>query len=578
MAKLNIETIKEPNKIMNYWKKEKLVVTYIVIFGMLSNITIILGPVYQGRLIDSIAQKNSLKSITMIAIIYVTFIASTQVFRYFKRFYIRRFANVTNSTMRLIIYNNIIYKSIYEINNEKIGDVMTRIISDVDLCVEGMRKFTTEIFDTVVLILSYLVSMLIFDIKITVISIVFVPVSMGSARKLKGIIYKYSKDYRNKSSEVAEITYDTIENSMLYRVTGMEEKSSIKYNEELKSLYEKAIKANILENSMQPIYNFISMLGVIIVIYLGGTKVIDGIWTIGMFSTYLAMFTAVAFKSSKVSKLFNSVQKSKVSWNRIKPYLVEYKSPNSILDINNNDTKLSVENLSFSYGNNVNVIENISFEATKGEIIGITGSVASGKSTLGIALLGMYPYLGSIKIDGKELKNYSEHERSKMISYLGHRAELFSDTIYNNISLGDNKDINSALKDVCFDIDLKKMPKGKDTLVGNSGIKLSGGQQSRIALARALINKNKIIILDDPFSAVDMKTEAMIIEKIKYNYKNSIIILISHRLAIFDRVDKIILLKDDKSAEVGTHKEFIKKSLIYSSIYNLQNIGGKGDE
>jgi ABC-type multidrug transport system fused ATPase/permease subunit len=122
------------------------------------------------------------------------------------------------------------------------------------------------------------------------------------------------------------------------------------------------------------------------------------------------------------------------------------------------------------------------------------------------------------------------------------------------------------------------MPNGKDTLVGNSGIKLSGGQQARIALARALLNKNRIIILDDPFSAVDMKTEEKIIENMKSNYKDSLIILVSHRLAIFNRINKIILLKSDKTAEYGTHNELMNKSELYATIFNLQcTEGGDND-
>ena len=182
--------------------------------------------------------------------------------------------------------------------------------------------------------------------------------------------------------------------------------------------------------------------------------------------------------------------------------------------------------------------------------------------------------MGSIKIDQKELKDYSEYERSQMISYLGHNPQLLSDTLYNNITLGKNKDITAVLKDVCFDTDLAVMPKGQDTLVSNSGIKLSGGQQARIALARTLLNKNKIIILDDPFSAVDMKTKETIIENLKSNYKDSLIIIISHRLAIFNKINKIILLKSDKTVDYGTHDELMKKSEIYATIFNLQSTEG----
>lgn len=578
MSKLKIEPMKEPDKIINYWKKEKLVVACIVIFGILFNTVIVLGPIFQGKLIDSIVNGNELSKTVKLAFMFIGIIGIIQLLRYFKRFYIRRFANSTSATMRLMIYNNIMHKDIEELDNENMGNLMTRVISDVDICVEGMRKFTTEVFDTGVIMASYLVSMFIYDVKITLLSTIFIPIAMLLAEKLKGVIYKYSMDYRKKNSEVSNSTYDAVENAMLYRISGMEAKNREKYTKELEDLQSKAIKASLLENSMQPIYHVIAMSGVMVVIYQGGIKIINGVWTVGEFSTYIAMFTALAIKASKAAKLFNSVQKSQVSWKRIKPYLVEYKSKDITTDINNDRTSLSVENLSFKYkSGGKNIFDNISFEGIQGEIIGITGPIASGKSTLALSLLGLYTYEGSIKIDGRELCDYSEYERSNMIAYLGHRPQLLSDTIYKNITLGNNEDISSVLKDVCFDTDLKMMPQGEDTLVGNSGVKLSGGQQARIALARTLLNKNKIIILDDPFSAIDMKTEEKIIQNLKENYKDSLIILVSHRLAIFNNIDKIILMNNDKTVEYGTHDELMKKSEVYRTIYDLQCSEGGSD-
>ena len=579
MAKAKIKAIKNPDKIISYWKNEKFAVTLIIVFGIIFNSATVLGPIYQGKLIDAILLRSSLSTIVYLSIIFVTIIASIQLMRYFKRFYIRRFANSTSATMRLMIYNNIMNKSITELDKEDVGNLMTRAISDVELCVEGMRKFTTEVFDTGVLMLSYLITMLLYDIKITILACIFIPVAMFLAEKMKVIIYKYSIAFRIKSSEMASLTYDIIENSTLYRVSGIEEQNRKKYIVELEDLQNKAIKASILENSMQPIYNIIAMFGVIIVIYYGGMRVIDGYWTVGKFSSYLIMFTAMAVKASKAAKLFNSVQKSQVSWKRIKPYLSDYYLKDKTANIQLESTQLVVKNLAFTYPfAKDSVIENISFTCEQGQIIGVTGPIASGKTTLGIALLGQYNYEGSIKIDGKELRSYTEYERSQMISYLGHRSQLLSDTIYNNITMGNEIDITQVLKDVSLEDDLSAMPNGINTIVGNSGIRLSGGQQARVSLARALLNKSKIIILDDPFSAVDLKTEEEIIKNLKRNYKESIIIIISHRLNIFDQIDNIILIHNDKKIQYGTHQQLMESSELYSTIYNLQGIGGNRNE
>lgn len=578
MKNNNIEYIKDPDKIINYWKKEKLVVALIVVFGLTFNGSMVLGPIVQGRLIDSLVKVSATGEILRLAVFYASVIGAIQVLRYFKRFYIRCFANSTSASMRLMIYNNIMHKKASELDREDIGNLMTRAVSDVDLCVEGMRKFTTEVFDTGVVMISYAVAMVLYDARITLYACVFIPLAMLLAEKLKTRIYKYSADFRIKSSEVAGITYDMVENAMLYRVNGLEGINRSNYATELSDLQEKATKAHLLENSMQPVYNAVAMLGSAVVIYMGGVKVIAGGWTLGQFIAFMTMFAAMAVKASKAAKLFNSVQKSQISWKRIKPYLSDYISKDESKELDYRNTELIVEGLSFSYpcGEGM-VIEDISFQGKMGDIIGITGPVASGKSTLGMALLGQYPYLGSIRIDGRELSCYSEYERSCMISYLGHQPQLLSDTIYENITLGNEADIAEVLADVCLEDDLAAMPQGQGTLVGNGGIRLSGGQQARLALARALLNKSKIIILDDPFSAVDMKTEERIIENLRRNYKQSLIILISHRLSIFKTIDRILLLKSDKSCQWGSHQELMDTSELYAEIFDLQCKEG-GDE
>lgn len=571
MRALKIEPMKEPSLIKNYWLKEKKVVAMIIFFGIVFNGATVVGPILQGKLIDSILNKESLHIIFIRIALFIGAIAFIQLARFFKRFYVRRFANSTSATMRLMIYNNIMSKNINELSDENMGNLMTRVISDVDLCVEGMRKVTTEVFDTGVLMIAYLVTMITYDAKITLISCLFIPVAMKLAEVLKGVIYKYSTDYRKESSAVTDLTYDSIENAILFRINGLEDKNREEYFHHLDELQRKAVKASVLENAMQPVYNVIALLGIIMVIYLGGNKVIEGSWTVGNFSTYMVMFTAITTKASKTAKLFNSAQKSRISWLRIKPYLKDYEVKNTTTDVHKKGTTIQVKNLSFSYPNReVEVIRNINFEGKTGEIIGVTGPIASGKSTLGIALLGIYDYKGSIKIDNRELRDYSEYERSEIISYLGHNTQLLSDTIYNNITLGRDKSIKEVLKDVCLNKDLESMKQGENTLVGSSGVRLSGGQQARLSLARALLNKNKVIILDDPFSAIDVNTESEIIYNLRSNYKYSIIIIISHRLTMFNQVDKVIMFHEDKKVECGTHEELINKSKLYSTIYKLQ--------
>ena len=566
-----IKSIKNPDKIKNYWIKEKKSVILLTLFGILYDVGMVARPIYQGKLIDALIAKVNFNNLIKLSLTFIFIIGMVQFFRYLKRYYVRQFANATTATMRFMIYNNILHKEEKELNDENMGSLMTKAISDVDVCVEGMRKSTTEVFDTGVLFITYLVTLLQYDVKITLYACIFIPAAVFIAEKMKKIIFKFTKAYRSQLSQVSDITYDRIDNAILYRLYGREADNRVVYEEELEDFEKKAIVANIWENAMQPIYNVIAMGGIVFVIIMAGEKVYEGSFTVGVFSAYISIFTIMAAKASRIARLFNTIQKSSVSWKRIKSFLKEYKEIDKTRGIISKETKLEIENLYLKYDKSSDyIIKNLNFKARENNIVGLTGPIGCGKSTLGRVFLGNINYEGSIKIDNKELRDYSEYERSKIISYMGHDAHLISDTIYNNITMGDDGDISHVLKMVCFDEDLKSMENGIETLVGNGGVRLSGGQQARIALARTLYHKNKILILDDPFSAVDMKTEKNIIDNLRANYGDCLILLISHRLAIFKYLNQIILINEDKTLEYGNHQKLIENSKLYNQLYLLQ--------
>ncbi|HNY21084.1 MAG TPA: ABC transporter ATP-binding protein [Treponemataceae bacterium] len=586
------------DRIFNYWKLSPVTVACIVAFGLSFNVLMVAGPIWQGKLIDGIVA--GVPATTTIAGVasFIALILAIQTLRYFKRFFIRRFANRTGSVMRRTIYRNIMSMEARELERETTGNLMTRAISDVDLCVEGMRKFTTELFDTGVLLASYFVSLLAYDAGLTLAASFFIPVAMLLARWLKSAVYRRASDLRKKTGEVAGITYSSIENAMLFRARGLESVNRSRYEAELEELTSKAIRAGLLEDSMQPIYNAIAMLGAALVLYFGGMRAIGGSWTIGQFSAYLSIFAAMAYKASKASKLFNSVQKSQVSWGRVKPYLggdiaIGDESRGNVADADADTSdpartddrraseqragsheharRLQVTDLSVRYaGATSDAVSGISFSGDPGEIIGITGPIACGKSTIAAAIAGLYPYGGSVRVDGRELRELDPATRSAAISWMGHRADLFSDTILENLALGDDTDVAEALADARLTEDLSAMPDGILTRVGNAGIRLSGGQQARVALARALLGKKEIIALDDPFAAVDVKTEGQIIQSFKERYQNSLIILVSHRLTAFPLVDRVLLIGGDGKAEIGTHRELLERSEPYRELYSLQ--------
>ena len=327
----------------------------------------------------------------------------------------------------------------------------------------------------------------------------------------------------------------------------------------------KQAKANILIASAQPLYQIISLISVIFIFYFGAKNVLGqgwAAWNIAAFSTYLACFAKLAKKSSTAAKLFNSVQKASVSWKRIKPHLADI-PPFPCCSVAKGNTLL-VDHVSFGYTNEP-LFHDLSFQAAAGEIIGITGEVACGKTTLGKLFLNVLDYQGTITLNGKPLSEYPD----RTVSYLGHDPQLFSSTIGENISLGDDIDFDEILKEVCLDEEIKEFDQGLDTVIGDHGVRMSGGQQERIALARALAHPAPILLLDDPFSAVDPKTEEKILHALRTKHQDSIILLISHRLAHFNEMDQVILLGHNQTL-VSTHEDLLKTSNVYRQLYEVQ--------
>ena len=325
---------------------------------------------------------------------------------------------------------------------------------------------------------------------------------------------------------------------------------------------------------MPPIYRIISMAGVLFILYFGQKNVLGTgwqPWTIAAFTTFLSCFTKLSVKSSSVAKLFNAVYKAQVSWNRIKPLLAQkpQESAAKRADAEGRADKLEVKHLSFAYPDGKNVLSDISFTAEKGQMIGITGPVACGKSTLGKAFLCEYPYEGNIRIDGRELRQMKPDERTEIIGYLGHDPELFNDTIENNVLMGEKKDAADYLKMVCMDGEVAAMDDGEQSLVGSGGVRLSGGQGKRLALARTLCHQKPVLILDDPFSALDKPTEKEVFAHLQEQTREDIVLLISHRLYLFPKMDKVIWMEDGKTT-AGTHEELLAKVPEYRELFASQ--------
>lgn len=571
----------QANRVLSYFKAEWVTLAAVTVSGLIYNIGLLASPWFEGRmagrLVDILGGSGALPSMLRLAVCYAAVTALVQGARYIKRFYVRRFANNVNRRMKRILYGSLIRKSRAELEGEGVGSAMTKAIQDVDDCVEGMRKFTTEVFDTGVALCAYAVMLLSYDWRLALLSMLFPPLSYLIAEKMKTVVQRTGAAFKEASAHLNAATLDRAENAVTYRVFGCEGERQSAYEKELSGYESAAVKANIWSAVLPPLYRIISMAGALLIIFFGARNIRGTGWTswdIAVFTTFLACFTRLAAKSSSAAKLFNAVHKAQVSWRRIKPLMHQAEADEPVPALS--AAAFTATHAGFAYPGGSNIFADLSLSAQPGQIIGVTGPVACGKSTLGRMFLCEYPYQGSLKFGDRELSSLRPAELVGMVGYLGHDPELFNDSIENNILLGDDQDANAYLRAVCLDQEVAAMEDGLQTRVGSGGVRLSGGQAQRLALARTLCHRKPVMILDDPFSALDKQTEAQVFAHLKELARDSIVLLISHRLYLFPQTDQVIFL-DHGQALVSTHAQLLQSNAEYARLFHEQE-GGASNE
>ena len=569
-----------PDRVLSYFRLEWLPLAFVTLSGLVYNIGLLATPWFEGRLAQCLADilggSETAAKMAVLVSAYILVTLLVQAARFVKRFYVRRFANNINRRMKGILYANLVRQSRAALEKEGAGELMTKAISDVDDCVEGMRKFTTEVFDTGVALVGYAVMLLVYDWRLALLSLLFTPVSYVCAAWMKKPVQRAGAAYKKAAGALSAATLDRAQNAVTYRIYGCEDARAEKYEDALNTYEKTAVRSNVWQSALPPLYLAASEAGVLFILWFGAKNVLGtgwSVWDIAAFTTFLSCFTKLVVKSSKAAKLFNAVQKAEVSWTRIKPLM---KQPEQLAPLRIPEpAEVTLENLSFAYGGEP-VFTGLSLTARPGDIIGITGPVACGKSTLGRVFLCETPYGGSARFGGTEFSALTPRQISATVGYLGHDPELSADTVQNNVLCGSEQEAEPYLAEAALDDEVRRMEQGLETVIGPGGTRLSGGQAQRLALARTLAHRRPVLVLDDPFSALDRNTEDIVFRNLQEYAKDKVVFLISHRLYHFPQMQQVIFMDGGKTT-VGTHAELMAAEPVYLQLYESQT-GQKGGE
>ena len=485
---------------------------------------------------------------------------------------------------RFIEYDlkNEIYQKYQELNvkfykNNRVGDLMNRISEDVSkvrMYVGPALMYTINTISLFVIIITYMISI---DPKLTMYTIIPLPI-------LSILIYKLSRQINIKSKRVQEslsklttFSQESFSGISIIKSNTIEDKVNdfmIEFSSETK---DKSVDLAKFQSWFFPMMLLLIGCSNILVIFIGGNQYINGEINLGVLAEFIIYVNMLTWPVATVGWVTSIVQQAEASQKRINEFLSE---KNEIISVNQNDYKIKGElefkRVSLKYPEtNIEALSEIDFKINTGQSLGIIGSVGSGKSTVLELIVRNYdPDSGKILIDNKNLKDHNIEVVRRGIGYVPQTTFLFSDTIYNNINFGNinakAEDIQYYSKIACIHDDIMSFPKKYASILGERGINLSGGQKQRLAIARALIKKPQILILDDSLSALDTETEHNVIKNLKKEIKDITKIIVSHRISTIEKCDLILVLNSGKVIEYGTHKKLCEINGYYKETYDKQ--------
>ena len=460
------------------------------------------------------------------------------------------------------------------------GEVLSRITNDVDVMGQSLNQSITTLITSVTTIIGILIMMLTISPLMTIITLLILPIS---ALMMSFTIKKSQKYFAQQQEYLGHVNgqvEETFGGQNVVKVFNREEESVKTFEETNEILYKSAWKSQFISGMMMPIMNFVSNLGYVGVVVLGGVLAINGAVTVGeiqAFIQYVRMFT---MPIGQMAQVMNMLQSLAASAERIFEFLegeeenqiAENHAPVSASDLSGN---VSFENVSFGYDEDKIIINDFSASVKDGQKIAIVGPTGAGKTTMVKLLMRFYDVnSGSIKIDGHNVKDFDRSELRKAFGMVLQDTWLFKGSIMENIRYGNldatDEQVYEAAKAANADHFIKTLPGGYDMELNEEADNVSQGQKQLITIARAILANQKILILDEATSSVDTRTEEKIQKAMDTLMAGRTSFIIAHRLSTIKNADLIIVMDNGDIVEQGTHEELLQKGDFYASLYNSQ--------
>jgi len=524
-----------------------------------------------------IPQKNA---IYILAAIILIIALVKGVFYYIQSYYMAYIGQNITKDIRNRLFRHLMSFSLSFYTKNPTGQLMSRLTNDVKYLESSVVKLPTRfIRDGFSLIfLVFLVFYL--NWRWAVISILGFLFIIFPFAKFSRVLRKIGRKGHQKMADIYDFLAEKISGVRLIKAFSMEKEELRSMRKVNQKFLDVILKSERINSFQSPFTEFLSTIGIVAIIVIGGFAVINDNTSPGTFFAFLGALAALYMPAKNVANINQQLQRSVAAAERIfaildhKEHISQVENPVILEKFNKN---IEFKNVGFAYENEKYVLQNINININKGEIIAFVGPSGAGKTTL-VNLVPRFfdPVKGKILIDGVDLKEYTIRSIRRKIAMVMQDVILFNNTIKDNICYGLGKfsqeEVEKYAKAAHAHEFIISFPDGYDTVIGEKGVKLSGGQKQRISIARALIKDPEILILDEATSQLDTQSEKLVQEALDYLMKDRTTLVIAHRLSTVRKADKIIVLKDGIIEEMGRHEELLRVPGLYRRMFEMQSL------